>query len=337
MKHHTPTRLVSTLAALTATLACVAAAPASASEVPPDKSFPSQSIRIVVPFSPGSGSDVIARTIGERITHATGQAVVVENKLGGGGVIGTMAAARAPADGCTILMVANPFVIGPSIDPNSPYRPLEDFTPIAKIASVPIALAIHAGLGIQSMNELIQYAKQHPGKLSYASSGPGTPSQIEMEILKSVAGIHMVEVPYKSSSQALTDVMAGNIAIYPAAMPLALSQASSGRIKILGLFAEKRSSVMPEVPTLPEALGHPAGYVATPLWYGFVAPAQTPPRVVARLRELVLDAMASPEARSRLVAQGAEPINPSIAQFRQDIEDEMQRAAAIAKALGIKP
>lgn len=313
-----------------------AVTPLATAAVEADESFPKQPIRIVVPFSPGTGSDVFARTIGERITHATGQAAVIENKLGAGGVIGTMEVARAQPNGYTILMVANPFVISAGIDPKSPYQPLKDFVPIAKVASVPIALTIHAGMGINSMKELVEYAKANPGKLSFASSGSGTPSQIEMEKLKSVAGIDMVEVPYKSSSQALTDVMAGNIPIYPAAMPLALSQVDSGRIKVLGLFAETRSKVMTDVPTVPEALGNPDGYEATPLWYGFVAPAGTPPAIAQRLRELVLQAMESEEARNRLVALGAEPVNPTVEEFREQLQVEMQRAGEIAKSLGIQ-
>jgi len=320
-------------AALAAALLAVAASPAVAAA---QQAFPSQPIKIVVPFSPGTGSDVFARTVGDRIGQATGQPVVIENKVGASGVIGTMAVARAPADGYTMLMVANPFVIAAGTDKNLPYDPLKDFVPIAKVATVPIALTIHAGLGINTVPELVAYAKQHPGKLSFASSGAGTPSQIEMELLKNVAGIDMVEVPYKSSSQALTDVMSGNIAIYPAAMPLALSQVKSGRIRVLGLFAEERSQAMPDVPTVPEALGNPKGYVATPLWYGFVARAGTPPQVAERLRELVLDAMRSKEASSHLISLGAQPVNPSNAEFVEQLRAERDRTRAIAKALGIK-
>ncbi|MBV7486675.1 tripartite tricarboxylate transporter substrate binding protein [Bordetella sp. BOR01] len=328
---HRFNRHASALAA--AALLYAAAAPALAA---PSAAFPSQPIRIIVPFSPGTGSDVFARTVGDRIGQETGQPVVIENKVGASGVIGTMAVARAPADGYTILMVANPFVIAAGADKNLPYDPLKDFVPIAKVATVPIALTIYAGLGINTVQELVAYAKQNPGKLSFASSGAGTPSQIEMEIFKDVAGIDMVEVPYKSSSQALTDVMSGNIAIYPAAMPLALSQIDSGRIRVLGLFSDERSKAMPQAPTVPEALGNPKGYVATPLWYGFVARAGTPPQVVERLRELVLDAMASKEASGRLISLGAQPVSPSNAEFSEQLRAERDRTVTVTQALSIK-
>jgi len=299
-------------------------------------SYPEKPIRIIVPFSAGTGSDVFARTVGEKIGQETGQAVVVENRVGASGVIGTLAVARAPADGYTILMVANPFSIVAGTEKAPQYDPIKDFTPIAKVATVPIALSVNADLGVGTVKELVEHLKKHPGQLSYASSGAGTPSQIEMEIFKSVAGVDIIEVPYKSSSQALIDVMGGNIAMYPAAMPLALSQVDSGRIRVVGLFSDTRSDAMPDVPTMAEALDNPPGYVATPLWYGFIARAGTPPEIVERLRELVLQAMQSDEVRERLVGLGAQPVTPTNDEFVEQLKQEIKRSKEIAETLGIR-
>ena len=296
--------------------------------------FPSKPIRIIVPFAPGTGSDVIARTVGQKITEATQQPVLVENREGGGGIVGTLAAQQAAADGYTLLMVANPFTIVAGTNSKAPYEPLRDFTPVAKVAIVPIVLTINPGLNISSVKELVAYAKANPGKLSYASSGAGTPSQIEMELFKQAAGVDIVEVPYKSTAQGMTDVIGGQIAMYPAAMPLCLQHVKSGRVKALGLFHTQRSPALPEVPHMAEALGV-AGYTATPLWYGFVTRAGTPPEVVARLNHLVTEAMKSKDASDKLSALGAQMITPSNDEFRRDITAEVEKSAAIAKTLGV--
>ncbi|QJW85697.1 hypothetical protein HK414_01140 [Ramlibacter terrae] len=187
---------------------------------------------------------------------------------------------------------------------------------------------------MNSVKELVAYAKANPGKLSYASSGAGTPSQIEMELFKQAAGIDIVEVPYKSTAQGMTDVIGGQIAMYPAAMPLCLQHVKSGRVKALGLFHTMRSPALPDVPHFAEALGVP-GYTATPLWYGFVARAGTPPDVATRLNQLVADAMKSKEATEKLGALGAQMITPSTEEFRRDMAAEVEKSARMAKALGV--
>ncbi len=299
-----------------------------------DDRFPSRPIRIVVPFAPGTGSDVIARTVGQKISERTGQPVVVENREGAGGIVGTQNVLQAPADGYTMLMVANPFTIVAGTNLKAPYDPLGDFAPVAKVAIVPIVLTISNGLNIKTVDELIAYAKSKPGKLSYASSGAGTPSQIEMELFKQAAGIDMVEVPYKSSAQAMTDVIGGQIDMYPAAMPLALQHVKGGRVQALGLFDAGRSPALPDVPAMAEALKVP-GYEATPLWYGFVARAGASPQVLGRLHDLVNEAMKSKEVDERLVALGAQPITPTNSEFSAQMKAEVEKSARIAKALGI--
>jgi len=293
--------------------------------------FPQRPMKVVVPFAPGTGSDVIARTVAQNIATSTRQPVLVENREGGSGIVGTMAVAQAPADGYTMLMVANPFTIVMGTHANPPYDALRDFAPVARVANVPIVLTITPGLGIETVQQLVAYAKANPG---YASSGGGTPSQIEMELFKQAAGVDIVEVPYKSSAQAMTDVIGGQIAMYPAAMPLCLQHVRAGKVRALGLFDSQRSPLLPDVPHFAEALRVP-GYAATPLWYGFVARAGAPRETMARLRELVLDAMTSAEVKDRLVALGAQPINPSNEEFTRQMAAEIEKSARIAKALGI--
>ncbi len=296
--------------------------------------FPHKPMRIVVPFAPGTGSDVIARTVGQKITEATRQPVVVENREGGGGIVGTLNVAGSPADGYTLLMVANPFTLVAGTNTKAPYDPLRDFVPVAKVAIVPIVLTVNPALPIRSVKELVAYAKANPGKLSYASSGAGTPSQIEMELFKQAAGIDIVEVPYKSTAQGMTDVIGGQIAMYPAAMPLCLQHVKSARVRAIGLFHTQRSPALPDVPHFAEALGIP-GYTATPLWYGFVAKAGVPKEVQARLHELVTEAMKSKEVNDKLVALGAQTITPTNEEFTRDMTAEIEKSARIAKALGI--
>ncbi|MBA2962666.1 MULTISPECIES: Bug family tripartite tricarboxylate transporter substrate binding protein [Ramlibacter] len=296
--------------------------------------FPQKPMRIVVPFAPGTGSDVIARTVGQKITEETGQSVVIENREGGGGIVGTMNALQAQPDGYTLLMVANPFTIVAGTNLKPPYDPLRDFSPVAKVAIVPIVLTIANNLNINSVKELVAYAKANPGKLSYASSGPGTPSQLEMELFKQAAGVDIVEVPYKSTAQAMTDVIGGQIAMYPSAMPLCLQHVKAGRVRALGLFDAQRSPALPDVPHFAEALGVP-GYVATPLWYGFVTRAGTPRETVSRLRDLVTRSMASKDVSEKLVPLGAHPITPSSEEFTQQMAAEVEKSARLAKTLGI--
>ncbi len=296
--------------------------------------FPSKPMRIVVPFAPGTGSDVVARTVGQKISEQTGQPVVVENREGGGGIVGTLAAAQAPADAHTMLLVANPFTIVAGTNAKAPYDPIKDFAPVAKVANVPIVLCVANNLGINSVRELIAYAKANPGKLSFASSGAGTPSQLEMELFKQAAGVDIVEVPYKSTAQAMTDVIGGQIAMYPAAMPLCLQHVKSGRVKAIGVFDVQRSPQLPDVPHLAEALGQP-NYTATPLWYGFVTRAGAPRDALRQLRELVVKAMASNDVVERLVPLGASPISPTVEEFTRQMQAEIDKTARLTKVLGI--
>lgn len=295
--------------------------------------FPNRVIKIVVPYSAGTGSDAIARTIAQNITEKTGHSVIVENKEGGGSLIGTMSVVKAPPDGYTILIAANPMTIVPSQSAKPPYDPVKDFVPVAKIAVIPLVLAVTPSLKINSIKELIAYAKANPGKLSYGSSGAGTISQQEMEIFKQAAGIDILEIPYKSTAQAMNDLIGGQLPLFPVVVPLVQAHIQSGRARGLAVFDTRRSPQLPDVPAISDEFT-PPDYVPTPVWYGFVAPTNTPAAVVASLQTMIQNAMTAPEVKTRLATLGAQPISVSNEKFAADIKDEYEKAGILAKKLG---
>ncbi len=296
--------------------------------------YPNRTIKIIVPYSAGSGSDTLARTIGQAVAEKSRQSVIIENREGGGSLVGTLEAAKSAPDGYTILIVANPFVINPSQRAKPPYDPVTDFVPLAKVAVIPLVLAIAPAMPINTVKELVAYAKANPGKLSYASSGPGTSSQQEMEVFKQAAGVDIVEVGYKSTAQALTDVLGGHIPLFPVVVPSVLPHLKAGKVRLLGVFDTRRSPLIPDVPAIGEELGV-AGYVPTPVWYGFVAPAGTSRDVVQALNGLIVGAMQSPEVKERLAGLGAQPISVTNEQFTADLKAEREKATQLAKRLGI--
>jgi tripartite-type tricarboxylate transporter receptor subunit TctC len=234
-----------------------------------------------------------------------------------------------------IGMVYQHFTLAPGMYANPPYDPLRDFVPVAKVADVPIVLTANLDAPFKTLRELVAYAKANPGKLSYASSGKGTPSQFEMELFKQAAGVNIVEVPYRNTAQALTDVIGGQLAMYPSALPLALPQLKAGKVRALALIDRQRTPSLPDVPTMAEGLDMP-GYVATPLWYGFVAPAGTPRDVVARLNAEIIKAVQVPAVRERLVGLGAQLIEIPNDEFQALMKAEIDKATRLIKALGIR-
>lgn len=295
--------------------------------------FPSKPIKIIVPYSAGTGSDALARTVGQSISEKTGTTVIIENKEGGGSLIGTMATANAAPDGYTILIAANPMVIVPSQSSKPAYDPVRDFAPIVKVGVIPLVLAVSPALNINSVKELIAYAKANPNKLSYGSSGPGTISQQEMELFKQAVGVDIAEIPYKSTSQAMTDLIGGTLPLFPVVVPLVEAHLKSGRAKAIAVFDTRRSQSLPNVPAVSEEVTV-AGYVPTPVWYGFVAPARTPREVIAALNTLIQNAMQTPEVKARLVNLGAQQINVGAEQFALDIKSEYEKAGVLARKLG---
>ena len=318
--------------AITAFAACAAAAslpcPVQA------QAFPSKPLRIIVPFGPGTGSDVLARAIGDKLSQSIGQPVVIDNRQGAGGLVGAQAIQASPADGYTLMMAANPFVVSPLLYEKPPYDALKDFVPVAKVAEVPNVLIVNAKVPAKTMKELIAYAKSVPGQLNYASSGKGTPSQLEMELLKSTYGMDIVEVPYKNTGEAMTDVIAGQVGLYFPTLPAALPQIKAGRVRALGVGSARRLPSAPEIPTMAEALGAPDYEAHT--WYGFVVLANTPPEIVAKLRAEINKAMRTPEVRERVSALGADMVSTSSDEFTQQMRGEISKWTRLIKSIGLK-
>jgi len=299
-----------------------------------ENTYPNRTIKIIVPYSAGTGSDAMARTIAQSIGEKTGQTIIVENKEGGGSLIGTMALVNAQPDGYTILIAANPLVILPSQYNKPPYDPTRDIIPISKFGSIPLVLAVSPSLGLNNMKELVAYAKTNPGKLSYGSSGSGTISQQEMELFKQVLGLDIPEIPYKSTAQAMTDLLGGILPILPVVIPLVDQHLQSGRAKALAIFDNRRSPLLPNIPAITEEVNI-SGYTPTPVWYGFVAPAKTPKDIIQTLNGYIQTALTTPEVKNRMTNLGAQPINVSNEQFMIDLKNEYEKAGQLSKKLGV--
>jgi len=298
------------------------------------QAFPSKPIKIIVPFGAGSGTDLLARIVGERISETLGVPVVAENREGAGGLVGATATQKSPADGYTIMMAANPFVVAPHLQAALPYDVSRDFAPVAKIGVLPMALVTASSSPYRTVAELVEYAKANPGKLNYANSGKGSPSHLEMELIKQNLGLQIQDIPYKSVGQAMTDTLGGQVALYFPTVPAAYAQHKSGKLRILGIGSRKRATQAPEVPTLAEALGRP-GYEAN-VWYGFVAPAGTPREAIAKLSDAIIRAMDHPPVRERIEKSGTDIETGSAEVFGALLKRENDKWAALVKSLGLK-
>jgi tripartite-type tricarboxylate transporter receptor subunit TctC len=297
------------------------------------QSYPSRAVRIVVPFATGGPADVYARFIAQRLTEALGQSFVVDNKPGGGSVIGTDLAAKAAADGYTLLMMSNTHTVNETLIPNKPFALMKDFVGVAPINYSDLVLVAHPSKGINTLGDLLKRAQAEPGKLNYASSGPGTPYHMAGELLKSMARINMVHVPYKGSSGARTDVIGGQVDLMFDAVTTMTEQVKAGKVKALATTGRARSDVMPEIPTLTEA--GVAGYEAT-IWLGIMAPRGTPQAVVDKLNETISKIVGAPEVKQTWSKQGAVPMVMSPANFTKYLNDDVSKWATVIKTANIK-
>jgi tripartite-type tricarboxylate transporter receptor subunit TctC len=286
--------------------------------------YPSRPLRIIVGFPPGQATDVIARMIGERLSASFGQPVVIDNKPGQGGSIGAAAAAKAPADGYTMLISATaPLATNPNLYKNLPYDPSKDFAPVTLVANLPFVLVANPNLPASNIRELIALAKARPGQLTFASSGSGSTSHLSMEMLKAATGIDIRHVPYKGSPQAFTDVMGGQVDLVFDTAVYALPQVRAGRVKMLAVASARRSALLPDLPTVAEQ-GVP-GYESG-AWLGAVFPVGTPAPVVARMYAELNRIMNAPEMRERLSSLGGEPLSSaSPEEFGRHISSEMRK------------
>ncbi|MBL8381672.1 MAG: tripartite tricarboxylate transporter substrate binding protein [Burkholderiales bacterium] len=316
-----------TLIALAGIAALLGAVPAQA------QTGAARPLRIIVPFGPGTGTDILARVVGERAAELLGTTAVIENREGAGGLVGASATAKSPADGQTLMMAANPFIVAPLLQASAPYDAVRDFAPVARIGVLPMALVTGGASPFASVRDMIAHARANPGRLNYASSGKGTPSHLEMEQIAQAAGLRIQDVPYKSTAQAMTDTISGQVSLYFSTLPPALVQYRAGKLRILGIGSARRVAQAPEVPTLAEALGQP-GYEAS-VWYGFVAPAGTPRDALARIADAVARALEQPAIRERVEKSGTEidPAGPD--GFGAQLRREHEKWAALVKTLGL--
>ena len=296
--------------------------------------YPSHPVRFIVPSAAGGGTDIIARAISLKLAESLGQQFVVDNRPGAGQMIGIELAAKSPADGYTILMAASTLAINPVMYKKVPYDPVRDFAPITQAATLPNVIVVHPSLQVNSLAELIAYAKQHPGELNFASAGIGTSPQMSIELLKSMAGIDMVHIPDKGTAPGVVDLLAGQVKVMAPNVLTALPHIKSGKLRALAVTSAKRSQALPELPTIAEA-GLP-GYDSTQ-WYGVLAPAGTSRDIVSRLHAEIVRALRDPEVGKRLEADGAEAVGNSPEEFAAFIKSETEKWARVAKAAGIRP
>jgi tripartite-type tricarboxylate transporter receptor subunit TctC len=298
--------------------------------------WPARAVKIVVPFGAGSGLDVVARGFAERLGEQLKVAVVVENKEGAGGTVGALAVAHAPADGYTLMFTAHaPFAVAPYVQSGAGYDPVTDFVPITKVAQIPMVLITGAGSRFHSFADMVNFAKANPGKLDYASSGIGTPSHLHMEVIQRETGIHIAAVPYKSTSQAMTDVISGQIPLYMPSFPAALPQLKAGQVRGLAIGSSKRSAVLPDIPTVAELLRQPD--LDASVWYGFLAPKGTPAAIVTRLNGEIAKAAGSPRIGELLDKLGAEAVLVGPAQFALQTRRDAENSRKLLQSLGVKP
>ena len=320
--------MISQLARLAGTFFLAAASTAFA------QGYPAKPIRIIVPFAPGGATDILARAIGQKMTEGLGQPVIVDNRPGAGGNIGSDVVAKAQPDGYTLLMGGvGPNAINATLYPKLPYDAANDFAAVAHVANVTNLLVVHPSVPAKSVKELIAIAKARPGKLTHASSSPGSAGHLAGEMMKIMAGIDMVTVNYKGSAPALVDLISGQVDLMFDNMPPSLPHIKSGKLKALAVSGGERTSVFPDLPTIAES-GLP-GFDAGS-WFGILAPAGTPPAIVNRLNAVIVKSLTSPELRERLSSQGAAPVGGTPEQFGRHIRAEIAKWAKVIKAANVK-
>ena len=317
-----PTSLLFLAAALTAAPAALA------------QTYPTKTVRMIVAFPPGGTTDILARATAQKLTEAFGQQVVIDNRPGAGGNIGTELVARSPADGYTLL--ASPgstLTSNPAVYAKVPFDTVRDFAPVTIIAEVPNVLIVHPSLPVKTVKELIALAKSRPGQLAYASTGAGQSTHLSAELFKQMARVDMIHVPYKGSAPALTDMVAGQVTVMFDNMPSCLPFVKAGRLKAIAVTSTKRSPTTPELPTVAEAAL--PGFDVT-VWFSVLAPANTPRDIVARLNAEIVKALKAPDMRERLSQQGAEPVGNTPEEFAGVIKRDLAKWSKLVTDANIR-
>ena len=295
--------------------------------------YPSRAVRIIVPFAPGGSADVFGRLIAQRLQASLGQSFVIDNRPGGGSIIGTDAVAKAAPDGYTLLLMSNTHTVNEALIPTKPFVLMRDFVPIAPINYSDLVLVAKPGLAANTLAQIIAAAKARPGGMSYASSGPGTPYHMAGELFKFMAGVSIVHIPYRGSAGARTDVIGGQLEMMFDAIPTMTEQIKAGKVKAIATTGKTRSAVLPDVPTMSEA-GVP-GYEAT-IWLGLMAPTGTPAAIVNKLNAEIGKITSNPEVRRAWAAQGTTPLTLGVDEFTRYMNEDITKWARIVKVSGAK-
>jgi tripartite-type tricarboxylate transporter receptor subunit TctC len=311
------------IGALVAVFACVAGA----------QVYPAKPIRLIVPYSTGSATDSLSRLIADKLSVSLGQAVVVENQPSANGIPASAAVAKAASDGYTLIMIAANHVVNPSLYRNVPFDPVKDFKPIARIAFAPFILTVHPSLPVNTLKELIAYAKAHPGEINYASPGNGSPAHLATESLKSETGINLTHIPYKSAAQAMTDVVAGHVPVMTVVASAAIPQIKAGHLRALGVTTPVRLAPLPDVPTIDEAGVKGFEMIS---WIGLAGPAELPTEVVSKLSGEVTRIVQQPETAQRIAGLGLEVSLMQSAQFGEYMSREEVRWGEIVRRSGAR-
>jgi tripartite-type tricarboxylate transporter receptor subunit TctC len=317
--------MISRIVVVLAVTACVAPAQA--------QTYPVKPIRIIAPFTAGGPVDISARILAQKMTESWGQQVIIENRAGASGTIGTDAVAKAAADGYTALLSSSAHVIVPSILPKVPYDAIRDFAPVSVVMSSPLLLVVTPTLPVNNAKEFVALAKARPGELSFASAGAGSSTHLTSELLKSVTGTKMVHVPYKGQSQAITDVISGQVPFMFNTLPAVLEFAKARRLRVLAITSEKRAAQLPDIPTFAES-----GFKAmiTGSWYAAWLPAKTPDALVSRWSSEIVRIVNLPDVRGRILDLGGEPVANTPAQFDAFQKAEAARWAKIIRESGAR-
>jgi tripartite-type tricarboxylate transporter receptor subunit TctC len=297
------------------------------------QTYPAKPIRIVVPFAPGGGADIIARILGQKMTESWGQQVVVDNRAGASGNIGAELVAKSAPDGYTLLMASSALAINPSVYKSVPYDALKDFAPITQPGLLPNILVVHPSLPVKTVKDLVALSKSRPGQLSYASAGAGTGTHLAAEMFKLMAGVNMVHVPYKGGGALISDLLGGHVVLTFATLPSVMPYIKAGRLRPIAMTTSKRWPGLPGVPTIAES-GFAGFEIST--WIGLLAPAGSPREAINKLHGEVVRILKLPDVRGRFEELGIEPVGDTPEQFAQYIKGELAKYAKIAKQSGAR-
>ena len=298
------------------------------------QAYPSKPVRIISPFPPGGGNDALCRIVAQKLVEGLKQQVIVENRAGANGIVGTEVAARSAPDGYTIVLIPSGHAVNATLYRKLPFDSIRDFTPITLAGSSPLVLAVHPSLPVKSVKELVALARARPGQLTYVSAGVGASGHLGGALFETLTGTKMVHIPYKGMALAITDLMSGQVSLTFGTSLSVIPHARSGRLRALATTGARRSPALPDLPTVAEA-GVP-GYEAS-LWYGFVGPARLPPEVVRRLNSAIVAVLGLPDVRDRLASQGVDPQPTTPEEFAQLLASDVERWAKVIQRAGIQP